>query len=62
MPVTVFLTNGSQFRGVIRGFDHEVLVLDCDGMQNLIYQHAVSSVVPSRRFSLPEEGKREENA
>ena len=33
VPLTVFLTNGFQMRGVIRGFDHFVILLDCDGKQ-----------------------------
>lgn len=54
MPVTIFLTNGFQFRGVVQGFDNFTIVLDSDGKQNLVYKHAVSTVVPSRPVLLTE--------
>ena len=41
-PVTVFLMNGFQMRGVITGFDAFTVVLMTDGRQNLIYKHAIS--------------------
>ena len=31
IPVTVFLTNGFQFKGMVKGFDSYVVILDCDG-------------------------------
>ena len=52
MPVTIFLTNGFQFRGIVQGFDNFTIVLDSDGKQNLVYKHAVSTIVPSRPISL----------
>ena len=48
VPVTVFLMNGFQMRGIITGFDAFVVVLDSDGKQQLIYKHAISTVVPPR--------------
>ncbi len=54
MPVTLFLMNGFQLRGVITGFDAFVVVLDSDGKQQLIYKHAVSTVVPLRPVDLEE--------
>ena len=32
MPVTIFLTNGFQFKGVVCGFDSYVVLIECDGM------------------------------
>ena len=52
MPVTIFLTNGFQFRGVVQGFDNFTIVLDSDGKQNLVYKHAVSTIVPSRPIAM----------
>ncbi len=46
--VTLFLMNGFQMRGVIRGFDSFTVVLETDGKQQLIYKHAISTVVPAR--------------
>ena len=37
IPVTVFLTNGVQLRGTVKGFDNFVVVLECNRQQNLVY-------------------------
>lgn len=55
LPVTVFLMNGFQMRGVITGFDPFVVVLDSDGRQQIIYKHAISTVVPIHPVELREE-------
>ena len=46
--VTMVLMNGVQLHGVVRGFDGLTVVLDSDGRQQLIYKHAISTVVPPR--------------
>lgn len=46
IPVTVFLVNGFQMRGLITGHDSFVLLLDADGKQEMVYKHAVSTVMP----------------
>ncbi len=46
--VTMFLMNGFQLHGIVRGFDGFTVVLDSDGKQQLIYKHAISTVVPPR--------------
>ncbi len=51
MPVTVYLTNGVRLKGVIEGFDNFVLLLRESNVQ-LIYKHAVSSIVPERIIDL----------
>ena len=51
MAVTLFLMNGFQLRGVVTGFDNFTVVLDSDGKQQLIYKHAISTVVPSRSIA-----------
>ena len=55
VPVTLFLMNGFQMRGVITGFDAFVVVLDSDGRQQIIYKHAISTIVPVRSVDLSEE-------
>ena len=47
-PVTVFLMNGFQLRGTIRGFDAFVVLVESDGRQQMIYKHAISTVAPVR--------------
>ena len=48
IPVTLFLVNGFQLRGVISGYDNFVVVLVSDGKQQMIYKHAISTLVPVR--------------
>ena len=55
IPVTLFLVNGFQLRGNITGFDSFVVVLDSDGKQQVIYKHAISTIVPIRSISLMED-------
>ena len=55
IPVTVFLVNGFQMRGTISGFDAFTVVLSSDGKQNLIYKHAISTIIPTRAVDLGEE-------
>ena len=55
LPVTLFLVNGFQLRGTISGFDCFVVVLDSEGKQQIIYKHAISTIVPLRSISLMEE-------
>ena len=45
-PVTLFLMNGFQLRGIITGFDSFVVVLVSDGRQQMIYKHAISTLAP----------------
>ena len=56
VPVTMFLMNGFQMRGCITGFDAFVVVLTSDGKQQIIYKHAISTIVPERPVPLTEEG------
>lgn len=50
--VTMFLMNGFQLHGIVRGFDGFTVVLESDGKQQLIYKHAISTVVPPRPVEL----------
>ena len=52
--VTVFLVNGFQMRGVIAGFDAFTVVLITEGRQQVIYKHAISTIVPERPVDLRE--------
>ena len=48
IPVTMFLMNGFQLRGVVTGYDNFVVVLVTDGKQQMIYKHAISTLAPIR--------------
>ena len=48
IPLTLFLMNGFQLRGIITGFDSFVVVLLSDGKQQMIYKHAISTLAPMK--------------
>ena len=50
--VTLFLMNGYQLRGIVTGFDAFVVVLMTDSKQQIIYKHAISTIVPERAVEL----------
>ena len=54
--VTVFLMNGYQIRGQITGFDAFVVIVQSEGRQQVIYKHAISTIIPERPISLENEG------
>ncbi|ONI44912.1 RNA chaperone Hfq [Candidatus Epulonipiscioides gigas] len=49
---TVFLTNGFQIKGTVKGFDNFVVLIDSEGKQQLLYKHAISTIVPSKTLHL----------
>ncbi len=55
--VTLFLMNGYQLRGVVTGFDAFVVVLMTDSKQQVIYKHAISTIVPERAIELEGSGE-----
>ena len=52
LNVTMFLMNGYQLRGVITGYDSFTVVLNSDGRQQVIYKHAISTIIPERPVPL----------
>ncbi len=54
VPLTLFLVNGFQMRGAVRGFDPFVVVLESEGRQQMIYKHAISTIVPAQTVDLRE--------
>ncbi|MDR0813120.1 MAG: RNA chaperone Hfq [Oscillospiraceae bacterium] len=57
IPVKVFLLNGFQIRGIITAFDNFTLALDVEGQQQIVFKHAVSTIIPSQSVSLAPEVK-----
>ncbi|MBI5638984.1 MAG: RNA chaperone Hfq [Nitrospirae bacterium] len=51
IPVVIYLTNGVRLKGVIKGFDTFVILLK-EASQQLIYKHAVSTIVPERDIDI----------
>ena len=48
VPVIIYLVNGFQLRGAVRGFDNFTVILENDGKQQLVYKHAISTITPIR--------------
>ncbi len=52
IQVTVFLLNGFQIRGYVKGFDNFTVLFESDGKQQLVFKHAISTFAPSRNVQL----------
>lgn len=48
IAVTIYLTNGFQLKGMVKGFDNFTVVLDTEGKQQLVYKHAISTISPMK--------------
>ena len=55
IPVTVFLVNGVKLQGIITWFDNFCVLLRRDGHSQLVYKHAISTVMPVTPVSLYDE-------
>jgi len=49
--VIVHLLNGFQIRGLVKGFDNFVIIVESEGKQIVIYKHAVSTITPARNIT-----------
>ena len=54
IPVTEFMINGVKLQGVITWFDNFCILLRRDGQSQLVYKHAISTIMPSQSISLYE--------
>ena len=48
IQVIIYLTNGFQLKGYVRGFDSFTVVLDSEGKQMLVYKHAITTITPAK--------------
>ena len=61
IPVIIYLVNGFQIRGSVRGFDNFTVIIEQDGKQQLVYKHAVSTISPLSAIEIiASEARREE--
>ena len=58
-PVTIFLVNGVKLQGIVTWFDNFSVLLRRDGHTQLVYKHAISTVMPSMPIQLFEPEKEE---
>lgn len=53
VPVIIYLMNGVQVKGFVKGFDSYIILLEGENkQQNLIYKHAVSTIIPGKNINL----------
>ncbi len=52
IAVTIYLTNGFQLKGMVKGFDNFTVILESDGKQQMIYKHAISTISPVKNVSI----------
>ena len=50
--LTIYLMNGFQLRGIVRGFDSYAILFESDEKTSLVYKHAISTIMPSRPINV----------
>ena len=61
IPVTMFLVNGVKLQGVVSWFDNFCVLLRRDGQSQLVYKHAISTIMPAQPVQLWEPGPDEQD-
>jgi host factor-I protein len=56
-PLTIFLVNGVKLQGVVSWFDNFCVLLRRDGQSQLVYKHAISTIMPAHPVQLYEPGE-----
>lgn len=51
IPITIYLINGYQLKGVVKGFDNYTIVLESDSKQQMVYKHAISTISPYKQVN-----------
>ena len=59
VPLTVFLMNGVKLQGIVTWFDNFCLLLRKDGISQMVYKHAISTIMPSQPISLMAEEEKD---
>ncbi len=57
IAVVIYLVNGFQLKGNVRGFDNFTVIIEMDGKQQMVYKHAISTIMPFRPVNLILENK-----
>ena len=50
--VTIYLVNGFQIKGLVKGFDNFTVIVELEGRQQLVYKHAISTVAPLKPINI----------
>lgn len=56
-PLTIFLVNGVKLQGIVTWFDNFCVLLRRDGLSQLVYKHAISTIMPAQPVQLFEQEK-----
>ena len=59
LAVVIYLVNGFQIRGLVRGFDNFTIIIENEGKQQLVYKHAVSTISPIANITIMQPEKAE---
>ncbi len=57
VPLTIFLVNGVKLQGIVTWFDNFCLLLRRDGHSQLVYKHAISTIMPGHPVQMFEPGE-----
>lgn len=52
IPVTMYLVNGFQIKGTVKGFDNFTVIIELEGRQQMVYKHAISTIAPVRQMNI----------
>lgn len=61
-PLTIFLVNGVKLQGVVTWFDNFCVLLRRDGLSQLVYKHAISTIMPAQTVQLFDQEKEQDEA
>ena len=59
MAVVIYLVNGFQIRGLVRGFDNFTVIIENEGKQQLVYKHAISTIAPAANINIMQPEKKD---
>lgn len=55
VEVTVYLVNGFQLKGMVKAFDSFTVLLEIEGKQQMVYKHAISTIIPAKSINLSDD-------
>ncbi len=62
IPVTIYLMNGVKVEGIVKGFDSYIVLLESGNkQQNMIYKHAVSTIIPGKYITFQNPNQQQGN-
>ena len=61
IPLTIFLVNGVKLNGIVGWFDNFCVLLKRDGIAQLVYKHAISTIMPAEPVKFDDERENEDD-